>query len=125
MSAYCRLTKQAIDAFLIDLDHYSNTDHPTNAEMVKAIYQRADSEDAFHCKDIQQYYDTEANMFLPDRMLKGTCPKCGALDQYGDNCEVCGATYATHELINPRSSLNGSTPYFKGLRTYFFQTQRF
>jgi len=111
--------------FHIDFDNYHSTHSPENQVCANLIYER--NRDAGHIvrKTIHQAYDPEAGMFLPDRFIKGTCPKCGAEDQYGDNCEVCGATYAPTELKNPRSAVSGATPVEKESEHLFFRLSDF
>ncbi len=111
--------------FHIDFDNYHSTHSPENRACAELIYAR--NRDAGHIvrKTIQQAYDPEAEMFLPDRFIKGDCPKCGAQDQYGDNCEVCGATYAPTELKNPRSAVSGATPVERESEHLFFRLANF
>jgi len=111
--------------FHIEFDNYHSTHSPENQAFANLIYER--NRDAGHIvrKTIQQAYDPEAGMFLPDRFIKGTCPKCGAEDQYGDNCEVCGATYAPTELKNPYSAVSGATPVEKQSEHLFFRLSDF
>jgi len=111
--------------FAVGFDNYHSTHSPENHEMATTIYER--NRDAGHIarKTISQAYDPEAEMFLPDRFIKGTCPKCGADDQYGDNCEACGATYAPTELKNPVSAVSGATPVEKDSEHLFFKLSDF
>jgi len=111
--------------FQIAFDNYHSTHSPENRACAELIYTR--NRDAGHIvrKTIQQAYDPEAEMFLPDRFIKGECPKCGAPDQYGDNCEVCGATYAPTELKNPRSAVSGATPVERESEHLFFRLANF
>jgi methionyl-tRNA synthetase len=111
--------------FHIDFDNYHSTHSPENRELANLIYER--NRDAGHIarRTIQQAYDPEAGMFLPDRFIKGNCPKCGAEDQYGDNCEVCGATYAPTELKNPRSAVSGAAPVERESEHLFFRLSDF
>jgi len=111
--------------FHIAFDNYHSTHSPENRACAELIYTR--NRDAGHIvrKTIQQAYDPEAEMFLPDRFIKGECPKCGAPDQYGDNCEVCGATYAPTELKNPRSAVSGATPVERESEHLFFRLANF
>lgn len=117
--------KHDLDDFLIDLDNYYTTDSPENQALVETIYQRHLAKDNIHKKTIKQAFDPEKNMFLPDRYVKGECPKCGAKDQYGDSCEVCGATYAPTELKNAYSTLSGAKPIEKESEHYFFKLNNF
>ena len=111
--------------FHIAFDNYHSTHSPENRACAELIYTR--NRDAGHIvrKTIQQAYDPEAEMFLPDRFIKGECPKCGAPDQYGDSCEVCGATYAPTELKNPRSAVSGATPVERESEHLFFRLANF
>ncbi len=108
-------------AFGIDFDNYHSTHSPENRAISTLIYTRL--RDAGHIarRVIQQAYDPVKQMFLPDRFIKGKCPRCGAPDQYGDNCEVCGATYAPTDLIEPRSALTGVTPELRESEHLFFR----
>ncbi|SEQ43557.1 methionyl-tRNA synthetase [Ectothiorhodospira magna] len=107
--------------FLVDFDHYHSTHSEENRHFAELIYTRL--RDAGHIarRTIRQAYDPEANMFLPDRFIKGECPRCGAADQYGDSCEACGATYAPTDLKNPVSAISGATPVEKESEHYFFK----
>ncbi len=111
--------------FLIDFDNYYSTHSDENREFASSIYLKLRDEGHIHTRTIKQAYDPEAEMFLPDRFIKGTCPKCGAEDQYGDNCEVCGATYDPTELKNPVSAVSGATPIEKDSEQYFFKLSDF
>ena len=111
--------------FNIGFDDYYTTHSEENKVLAETIYQRLD--DAGHIKTevIEQLYDPEKQMFLPDRFVKGDCPECGAEDQYGDNCDVCGATYAPTDLKNPRSVVSGATPELRQSEHYFFDLPAF
>ena len=111
--------------FGIGFDNYYSTHSPENRTLAEAIYIRL--RDAGHIarRSISQFYDPERAMFLPDRFIKGTCPRCGTADQYGDNCESCGATYDAGELKHPRSVLSGATPVLKDSEHYFFKLADF
>jgi methionyl-tRNA synthetase len=111
--------------FGIDFDNYHSTHSDENKACASLIYER--NRDAGHIarRTISQAYDPEANMFLPDRFIKGTCPKCGTEDQYGDNCEACGATYSPTELKNPVSAVSGATPIEKDSEHLFFKLADF
>jgi len=111
--------------FLIDFDNYYTTHSDENKEFASSIYLKLRDEGHIKTQTIKQAYDPEAEMFLPDRFIKGTCPKCGADDQYGDNCEVCGATYDPTELKNPISAVSGATPIEKDSEQYFFKLSDF
>ncbi len=111
--------------FLIGFDNYYTTHSDENKEFASSIYLKLREQGHINTRTIKQAYDPEANMFLPDRFIKGTCPKCGADDQYGDNCEVCGATYDSTELKNPVSAISGATPIEKDSEQYFFKLSDF
>ncbi|HEX7636586.1 MAG TPA: methionine--tRNA ligase [Noviherbaspirillum sp.] len=114
--------KQYLDGFHISFDNWHSTDAPENHELSQDIYRRLrDGAKLITTKTIEQFFDPVKNMFLPDRYIKGECPKCGAKDQYGDSCEVCSAVYAPTELKNPYSTLTGATPVLKSSEHYFFQ----
>ena len=113
-----------LDGFHINFDNWHSTDAPENHELARQIYR--DLRDnaggsLIDTKTIDQFFDPEKNMFLPDRFIKGECPKCHAKEQYGDNCEVCGAVYAPTDLINPYSALSGATPVLKSSEHFFFK----
>ena len=107
--------------FNIAFDLYHSTHSDENRECAETIYRNLREAGLIDVREIEQYYDTEKGMFLPDRFIKGTCPKCGADDQYGDNCEACGAAYTPSELKNPRSAVSGSVPVLKPSQHYFFK----
>ncbi len=111
--------------FLIGFDNYYTTHSEENRGLASEIYSKLRDDGHIATRTISQSYDPEAEMFLPDRFIKGTCPKCGAEDQYGDNCEVCGATYAPTELIDPVSVISGATPVEKDSEQYFFKLSDF
>jgi methionyl-tRNA synthetase len=111
--------------FLIDCDNFYTTHSPENEELVKEIFARHVKKENIAKRVIKQAYDPEKKMFLPDRFIKGECPKCGAKDQYGDNCENCGATYAPTDLKNAYSTLSGATPVEKESEHYFFKLQNY
>jgi methionyl-tRNA synthetase len=113
--------KPYLDGFHISFDNWSSTDSPENHDLAKQIYLDLKKADLIETKVVEQFFDPEKNMFLPDRYIKGQCPKCGAKDQYGDNCEVCGAVYAPTDLINPYSTLSGATPVLKSSEHFFFK----
>ena len=118
---------QYLDGFHIGFDNWHSTDAPENHALAQQIYRdlRDLSADQggtlIERKTIEQFFDPEKNMFLPDRFIKGECPKCGAKDQYGDNCENCGAVYAPTDLKNPYSGLSGATPVLKHAEHFFFK----
>ncbi len=116
--------KPYLDGFHIGFDNWHSTDAPENHELAQQIYRdlrdRADGS-LIERKAVEQFFDPEKAMFLPDRFIKGQCPKCGAKDQYGDNCEECGAVYAPTDLVNPYSALSGATPVLKSAEHFFFK----
>ncbi len=114
-----------LQAFGISYDHYHSTHSPENREMVYHIYHALKDAGHVETKVIEQYYDPQREMFLPDRFIKGTCPKCGAADQYGDNCEVCGATYTPADLLEPRSVVSGAKPVMRESLHYFINLKNF
>lgn len=111
--------------FLIDFNNYYSTHSDENKDFASSIYLTLRDKGHIRTQTIKQAYDPEADMFLPDRFIKGNCPKCGADDQYGDNCEVCGATYDPTELKNPVSAVSGTTPIEKDSEQYFFKLGNF
>ena len=111
--------------FGISFDNYSSTHSEYNRELVELIYQRLDNNGYIERRDIQQLYDEEEGMFLPDRFIRGTCPKCHTPDQYGDSCESCGSTYSPTDLIDPRSAVTGSKPVMKKSEHYFVRLADF
>ncbi len=113
--------KPYLDGFHISFDHWSSTDSPDNHQLAQEIYLALRDQGLIEVRPIEQFFDPEKSMFLPDRFIKGECPKCGAKDQYGDSCEVCGAVYAPTELKNPYSALSGATPVLKTSDHYFFK----
>ncbi|HEY9238100.1 MAG TPA: methionine--tRNA ligase [Burkholderiaceae bacterium] len=110
-----------LDGFQIGFDHWHSTDAPENHELAQDIYRALRKNGLIAERTIEQFYDPVKGMFLPDRYIKGTCPKCGTPDQYGDNCENCGAVYAPTDLKNPYSTLSGATPVLRSSEHYFFQ----
>ncbi|HEB66961.1 MAG TPA: methionine--tRNA ligase, partial [Gammaproteobacteria bacterium] len=111
--------------FHIDFDHYHSTHSPENRELAETIYRRLKDGGYIRSRVIKQAYDPVEKMFLPDRFIKGECPRCGAPDQYGDSCEVCGATYAPTDLKNPVSVISGATPVEKESEHFFFALGEF
>jgi len=107
--------------FLIEFDNYYSTNAPENRELATSIYQALKANGKIATKTIEQFFDPVKSMFLPDRFIKGECPKCHAKDQYGDSCEVCGATYNPTELINAYSAVSGAAPVRKETEHYFFK----
>lgn len=108
------------EKFHISFDNYYTTHSDENKKLSIAIYEQLKKNGDIKTKTITQFYDPEKNLFLADRFIRGECPKCGAHDQYGDNCEVCGATYEATQLKNPRSAVTGATPIEKESEHYFF-----
>ena len=113
--------KPYLDGFHISFDNWHSTDGPENHELAQQVYKDLQANGLIETRTIEQFFDPDKNMFLPDRFIKGECPKCGAKDQYGDNCEVCGAVYAPTELKNPYSALSGATPVLKTSEHFFFK----
>jgi len=111
--------------FLIEFDNYYSTHSPENRHYAELIYRRLDQAGHINRRVITQAYDPEKQMFLPDRFIKGECPRCGAADQYGDSCENCGATYSPTDLKNPRSVISGATPVLKESLHFFFKLADF
>jgi methionyl-tRNA synthetase len=112
-------------AFGIDFDHFHSTNAPENRARTEQIFQSLDAAGHIARRTIRQAYDAKAGMFLPDRYVKGTCPRCKAADQYGDSCEKCGATYSPSELIDPVSAVSGTTPEERDSEHLFFQLGHF
>jgi methionyl-tRNA synthetase len=113
--------KQYLDGFHIGFDNWHSTDGPENHALAQDVYRALRDQGLISTRSIEQFFDPEKGMFLPDRFIKGECPKCGAKDQYGDSCEVCGAVYAPTDLKNPFSALSGATPVMKSSEHYFFK----
>ncbi len=113
--------KRDFDDFLIDFDNYYSTHSEENRTLSEEIYKRLESAGHIARREIKQAFDPEKQMFLPDRFIRGECPRCGTADQYGDSCESCGATYQPTDLKNAVSVLSGATPIEKESEHYFFQ----
>ncbi|MES2415009.1 MAG: methionine--tRNA ligase [Pseudomonadota bacterium] len=113
--------KPYLDGFHISFDNWHSTDAPENHQMAQQIYLDLKKAGLIETRTIEQFFDPEKNMFLPDRFIKGECPNCHAKDQYGDNCEVCSAVYAPTELISPYSALTGAKPVLKNSEHFFFK----
>ncbi|MEE3158532.1 MAG: methionine--tRNA ligase [Pseudomonadota bacterium] len=111
--------------FLVNFDNFYSTHSEENRELSELIYTRLKDAGHISTRSVTQYFDPEKGMFLADRFIKGTCPKCAAEDQYGDNCEKCGATYEPTELKDPRSAISGATPVLKDSKHFFFRLQDF
>ena len=121
-----RIRHQAdLNDFHIDFSQFHSTHSEENREISELIYNRLNDSGYIKKRVISQAFDPEKEMFLPDRYIKGECPKCGADDQYGDNCEVCSATYSTTEIKNARSVISGATPIEKDSEHYFFDLPQF
>jgi methionyl-tRNA synthetase len=113
--------KEYLDGFHIAFDNWHSTDGPENHALAQQIYLDLKANGLVETRTIDQFFDPEKGMFLPDRFIKGECPRCHSKDQYGDNCEVCGAVYAPTDLINPYSALSGATPVLKSSEHFFFK----
>jgi len=111
--------------FFVSFDNFYTTHSEENRELVERIFTRLDAADLIEKRTIEQAYDEQAGMFLPDRFVRGTCPMCGAPDQAGDNCEVCGRTYSPSDLVDPKSVVSDTTPVRKESEHYFFRLGRF
>lgn len=111
--------------FLVDFDNYHSTHSEENRALSSLIYTRLRDAGHIATRSVTQYFDPDKGMFLADRFIKGTCPKCAAEDQYGDNCEKCGATYAPTELKNPKSAISGATPVLRDSQHFFFKLPDF
>ena len=117
--------KASYQGFLIGHDNYHSTHSAENREISEQIYLTLKANGRIAVRTIQQLFDPDKKLFLADRFVKGTCPRCKAADQYGDNCEACGATYSPAELIDPRSTLSGATPVERDSEHYFFKLPDF
>ena len=113
--------RRDFDGFHISFDNYYSTHSRETRELAETFYRRLDQAQLIARRSVEQFYDPVKAMFLPDRYIKGECPKCGAKDQYGDSCEVCGATYNPTDLKNPYSTVSGATPVRKSSEHYFFK----
>jgi methionyl-tRNA synthetase len=111
--------------FMVDFDIYYSTHSEENRRLATLIYERCKAKGAIASRNITQLFDPEKGLFLADRFIKGSCPKCKAPDQYGDNCEACSSTYAATDLINPRSTISGATPVLKDSTHFFFRLPEF
>ncbi len=111
--------------FLVEHDNFHSTHSEENRELAELIYKRLDDRGLIFVKKIERLYDPERQMFLADRFVKGQCPRCGSDDQYGDNCDMCGATYDATDLKNPQSLLSGATPVLKASEHYFFDLAQY
>ncbi|MCG2592113.1 methionine--tRNA ligase [Ramlibacter sp. XY19] len=113
--------KEYLDGFHIRFDNWHSTDSPENTVLAQQIYRDLKANGLIASKTIEQFFDPEKQMFLPDRFIKGECPNCHAQDQYGDNCEVCSKVYSPTDLINPYSTLSGAKPVLKTSEHFFFK----
>jgi methionyl-tRNA synthetase len=113
--------KNDFDGFLVDFDNYHSTHSPETRALSEDIYRRLREGGYIDVRSVEQFYDPVKEMFLPDRFIKGECPKCGTRDQYGDSCEACGATYTPTDLKNPYSVVSGAPPVRKASDHYFFR----
>src|SRR6266550_4601781 len=110
-----------LNGFHISYDHWGSTDSPANTELSQDIYFKLKRAGLIYAKPVEQFFDPVKAMFLPDRYIKGECPKCGTKDQYGDACENCSSVYSPTDLINPYSTLSGATPVLKSSEHFFFR----
>jgi methionyl-tRNA synthetase len=109
--------------FRVAFDHYGSTDSPENQRLCGAIWARLRARDLVAARDVEQLYDARAGVFLADRFVKGTCPRCDAADQYGDSCEACGAAYAPSDLVDPVSTLSGTRPEVRSASHLFIRLE--
>lgn len=116
---YHNINKKAFDDFGISFDYYGRTSSDTHKQISQKFFKKLYEKGAFEEKTEEQFYDAEADMFLADRYIKGTCPKCGYEEAYGDQCEKCGASLSPRELINPRSMLSGNAPELRETRHWY------
>jgi methionyl-tRNA synthetase len=120
VAAVAATRKPMLDGFHIAFDHWHSTDAPENHALARSIYRALKAAGLIEARAVEQFFDPDKGMFLPDRFVKGECPNCGAKDQYGDNCEVCGAVYQPTELKNPYSALSGAKPVLRTSEHFFF-----
>jgi methionyl-tRNA synthetase len=113
--------KAYLDGFGISFDNWHSTDSPENTALAQSIYLALKAEGLIDVREVEQFFDPVKSMFLPDRYIKGECPRCGAPDQYGDSCEVCGSVYAPTDLKNPYSALSGAVPELRSSEHFFFR----
>jgi methionyl-tRNA synthetase len=121
VAAVAATRKPMLDGFHIAFDHWHSTDAPENHTLAKSIYRALKAAGLIEVRAVEQFFDPVKGMFLADRFIKGECPNCGAKDQYGDNCEVCGAVYTPTELKNPYSALSGAKPELRTSDHFFFR----
>jgi methionyl-tRNA synthetase len=112
-------------AFDVVYDHYGSTHSPSNQRLVNEVWAALRSGGHTASREVTQLYDTEAGIFLADRFVKGSCPRCGAGDQYGDNCDACGAVYGPEELLDPKSTISGTRPELRSATHYFVELEGF
>ncbi|MEP6943260.1 MAG: class I tRNA ligase family protein, partial [Betaproteobacteria bacterium] len=110
-----------LQGFHLSFDHWGSTDSPTNALLSQDIYRKLKAAGLVYTKSVEQFFDPVKQMFLPDRYIKGVCPKCGTRDQYGDACENCGTVNAPTDLLHPYSTVSGATPVLKASEHFFFR----
>ena len=122
---YHSIIKKSFEGFGINFDIYSRTSSRTHSEVASEFFRKMYDEGKFIEKESEQYFDTEANTFLADRYIVGTCPKCGNEGAYGDQCEKCGSTLSPDELLNPHSALSGSTPVKKKTKHWYLPLDRY
>ncbi|MGH8247911.1 MAG: class I tRNA ligase family protein, partial [Gammaproteobacteria bacterium] len=113
--------RRDLAGFVISFDYYYTTDSPENQGLCEEIYAKLKFGNFIATRSVEQFFDPVKEMFLPDRYIKGTCPKCRAADQYGDACENCGATYSPTDLRNPYSVVSGATPERRASEHFFFR----
>ncbi|MSQ55128.1 MAG: methionine--tRNA ligase [Betaproteobacteria bacterium] len=121
VARYAAERPRYLQGFHVSFDHWHSTHSPENTELSQDIYRRLKARGLIDTRTIEQFHDPVKGMFLADRYVQGECPKCGAQDQYGDACEVCGSTYSPTDLKNPRSTLSGATPVMKSSEHFFFR----
>lgn len=121
VSRYAAERPRYLQGFHIKFDHWHNTHSPENTQIAQEIYLKLRDNDLIRSEEIEQFFDPVKSMFLPDRYIKGECPKCGAKDQYGDSCEVCGTVYQPTDLVEPYSTLTGSKPVLRTSKHLFFK----
>lgn len=125
VASFHNINKEVFKEFAISFDHYGSTHSQVQTEQTHLVYQKLQQAGVIVEREIEQFYDVEKGMFLPDRYIKGTCPKCKAQDQYGDNCEVCSSIYTPVDLINPYSALTGTRPELRKSNHFFFDLPKF
>lgn len=121
VARYAAERPRYLNGFHVKFDHWHSTDSAENVALSQDIYRKLKAADFIYSRDVEQFYDPVKGMFLPDRYIKGECPRCHAKDQYGDSCEVCGAVYAPTELIEPYSTLTKARPVLKTSEHFFFR----